>query len=752
MPHSHRCLSGAAAGPATLLLILCTCLISLPAFAQIEKRATPVSPHLRMLTQADAASKQAALPDTLDNPLLRVRDGYIAIDAVAADDAQALLSRLEGLGLRGGAVYGRMVSGKLPVGAIDALEGVKGLKSAAPAAALTRAGLVTSRGDVTMRSDLVRDEFEVDGRGVVVGTLSDSYDCLGGAAAGVASGDLPPGVVVQDDTACPASEEGRAMMEFIRDVAPGAGQAFHTAFNGQADFASGIVELATVAQADIVVDDIIYFAEPMFQDGIIAQAVDQVVDMGVAYFSSAGNSAREAYESDFRDSGIPGVFGPFTRRHDFDPGPGVDDLQTVTFGNGFTIFSFQWDEPFFSVSGPPGSASDMDLLFYDMDGNLLPFLPFNLPLVVFQGFSDNIFSGDPVEVAGVLNLGPAVQLQVGLELFAGPAPNVVKYVYFDGAPTTVDEFDTASGSVYGHSNAAGAEAVGATAWFNTPPFNPNVTRPIINSFSSAGPTPILFKPNGKRLKKPKIRKKPGIVGPDGGNTTFFGNDLSFSVPGTTEPDGFPNFFGTSAAAPHVAAAAALYIQARTDDDDGADKKGDEGDDDDDDDDDDRPPTPKEIYRAFQKTAVDMDDPLTPAFDKGFDFRTGFGFIDLFAALGGDDDDDDEDEDDADKQGLVASLDGAVPTTFALGRNYPNPFNPTTTLTFQVPEHAPVRLEVFDLLGRRVQTLVRSDFAPGRYEVAWNGRDDAGQPVPSGVYLYRMVTPGFADSGVMTLLK
>ncbi len=119
------------------------------------------------------------------------------------------------------------------------------------------------------------------------------------------------------------------MMQIIHDVAPGASQAFHSAFNGSAAFASGIIDLATVAGADIINDDIIYFAEPMFQDGIIAQAVDSVKAMGVAYFSAAGNQADESYEDSFSNSGVSGYF-PGSVRHDFDAGAGVDSLMEVS--------------------------------------------------------------------------------------------------------------------------------------------------------------------------------------------------------------------------------------------------------------------------------------------------------------------------------------------------------------------------------------------------------------------------------------
>jgi hypothetical protein len=83
------------------------------------------------------------------------------------------------------------------------------------------------------------------------------------------------------------------MMQLIHDVAPGAPLAFYTAFESQEDFAAGIRALAA-AGSQVIVDDIIYFAEPMFEDGIIAQAVDDVHAGGVAYFSSAGNDAAGA--------------------------------------------------------------------------------------------------------------------------------------------------------------------------------------------------------------------------------------------------------------------------------------------------------------------------------------------------------------------------------------------------------------------------------------------------------------------------
>jgi len=153
------------------------------------------------------------------------------------------------------------------------------------------------------------------------------------------------------------------MLEIVHDIAPGAALAFHTAEGGQANFARGILALHA-AGAKVIVDDVIYLAEPMFQDGIVAQAVDQVAARGTAYFSAAGNDGRQSYERRFRNSrkAFDYGFGP-APSHDFDPGPGVDLGQRITVPElGCGLFVLQWTQPFRSVSGAPGSATDFALL------------------------------------------------------------------------------------------------------------------------------------------------------------------------------------------------------------------------------------------------------------------------------------------------------------------------------------------------------------------------------------------------------
>jgi hypothetical protein len=90
--------------------------------------------------------------------------------------------------------------------------------------------------------------------------------------------------------------------------------------------------------------------------------------------------------------------------------------------------------------------------------------------------------------------------------------------------------------------------------------------------------------------------------------------------------------------------------------------------------------------------------------------------------------------------------------YALGQNYPNPFNPETQIVYGLPEAGRVRLTVYNALGQAVRTLVDEARGPGRHAVRWDGRDEAGRAVSSGVYLYRIQAGGFEAVRRMVLLK
>jgi hypothetical protein len=253
---------------------------------------------------------------------------------------------------------------------------------------VTNVGAVTQQGVGLHRVDQIP---QYDGTGITIGVLSDSYNLATTFANGtpltvheaedIASGDLPgtgnpagntqPVVVFED--AAGGLDEGRAMAQLIHDVAPKARLGFATAFSGQVGFANNIRALAGVQglpnsrldfAAQIIVDDVQYFAEGMFADTIIAQAVDDVTALGVSYFSSAGNTPpTQGYASDFRLvpvgpnatagtninlAGVPPALyaGGF---HNFRSDGGQDIAQTMNLGSvaGRRLtMVMQWDDPY----------------------------------------------------------------------------------------------------------------------------------------------------------------------------------------------------------------------------------------------------------------------------------------------------------------------------------------------------------------------------------------------------------------------
>ncbi|MFB6249581.1 MAG: S8 family serine peptidase [Salinibacter sp.] len=505
----------------------------------------------------------------------------VAVTAIASTTPEALLSDLRGLGLEAGATAGNVVSGRLPISALKAAARLSSLRGALPAYARTHvvaagADSVQSEADTAHAAPQGRADLGVDGSGQKVCALSDSYDQDGSAATSasddVSTGDLPgPGspdgnttpVEVLDDSE-PGSDEGRAMLQLIHDIAPGAKLGFHTAVGGVAVFAQGVRDLAGNG-CTVIVDDISYNVEPFYQDGPVSNAVDDVVQNdGVAYFSSAGNDGRNSYEAPFRDSGNPGVLSDTSVAHDFAPGAAVDTLQEVTIqeGGDFGFFTFQWTDPSAIVAGSKGADTDLDVALVD-----------DTLGVVAQSARDSDASGSglPFESLRFTNAGadtvdtdgngvPDTTFHLVIEKATGPDPDEVKYIY-SGSSFSIEEHDTLGPTIYGHQMAEGATAVAAAAFYNTTAYNPNVDPAVLEPFSSKGGIPILFDQNGTRLGTPDQRQKPEVTGTDGIDNTFFGGDLSDSFFGGVDADPYPNFFGTSAAAPNVAAIAALIREA-----------------------------------------------------------------------------------------------------------------------------------------------------------------------------------------------
>ena len=518
-----------------------------------------------------------------------VAGGSITVNVVGSTTSEQLTTALESVnGVDVISCWNHVCSIDCPISQLQEVSSLNETKFVQPVKMYTKVGAVTSEGDKAMFADNARAQFGVDGTGVKVCVISDSYNCLGGASANIASGDLPGNVQVIEEGDCPVfgSDEGRAMLQIIHDVAPGSTLAFR-APKSQIDMANGILDLAQNYECSIIVDDIGYITEPCFQDGFIAQAADQAAaQYGVAYFTSAGNDQFLVadFPSGFVDSGFtdPITGGTF---HQF----GVDaDGDPILFmgalvSSGIALIDIQWDQPFFSVTGTVGSTSDLDLVFV-YDDTILDYA------------AANNIGGDPID--GLFfdrdiffdSSLPPIVIGIGIELYTGPPPShMIVQGYHNQALIQIEFAGSTTASICGHANAGNVAGVGAANYVNTPAFG--VSPPQVEYFSSAGGTPILFDNHGNRYSAPVYRQQPLFTGPDGVATTFFGGQ---------DGSGIHRFFGTSASAPHAAAVGALLLQAKS-------------------------LTPSEVYSSIAATAVDMGS-------QGYDYVTGYGFIDALAAV------------------------------------------------------------------------------------------------------------------------
>jgi hypothetical protein len=561
---------------------------------------------------------------------------YVVIDAITRGNSQSLKRALVTLGLLHPSVYLNDVSGWLPLTAINAAASLPELHSIRAALSRTKTGAVTSQGDFVQGSALLRTSNpSLSGSGITVGVLSDSYDCYGiyamagsgvpasgnagyassgftaDAATDISTGDLPASSsinileeagAVNSDTCMdfgaplqvPYGDEGRAMMQIVHDVAPQASLAFHTAVEGEADFASGIEALAK-AGAQVIADDVTYYDEPYFQDGLVSQAVASVNSAGVAYFSAAGNDGSNGYDNLKPSFAIPAKTPAGEMLLNFDTTNATQtaalavSIPQLTPGE-FIAIVLQWDQPY--VTGSPnsgGATSRMDLCVTgsasgliaspqnpdDPTGGSITDVQNNTQVctgansagvdpyqILIIGFPANATTGStcPTGItATVCSAAQTINVQVGL--VSGAAPGRIKLAVDDnGAGVSYPGPITPSGgTLQGHPGAAGAMAVGAVWYYQTAACG--TTPAVLESYSAKGGDPILFDDTGARLATSVTRQKPDIAGPDGVNDTFLGFVESANGSGNCANDTkYPSFYGTSAATPHVAAAAALLLQ------------------------------------------------------------------------------------------------------------------------------------------------------------------------------------------------
>ena len=106
----------------------------------------------------------------------------------------------------------------------------------------------------------------------------------------------------------------------------------------------------------------------------------------------------------------------------------------------------------------------------------------------------------------------------------------------------------------------------------------------------------------------------------------------------------------------------------------------------------------------------------------------------------------------DLSNLAISNESIIPAVFALRQNYPNPFNPVTTIAYDIPEISPVQVEIYNIMGQQIKTLVHEVHQPGYYRVVWNGTNNRGMAVPSGMYFYQIKASTFTNVKKLILMK
>lgn len=498
-----------------------------------------------------------------------------------------------------------------------------------------------------LEADSARVKYGVNGAGVKIGLISNSFNSLNGEEWDYKTGVLDQSkinVLLNQDTAetiigplpAGAEDEGRAMAQNVYSIAPGAEILFHSwndgffgdlqdaAYDAESTierdqiirnafqvneiqgqkFREILIELAE-ADARVIVDDL-GDAEPFFEDGLMAKAIKEVKDTyGVAYFTASGNSLNQSYMNTFQPRNREAIdkatfdllplelqqeLNAGHELHLFEGSNGSSSyLQTIIAGKDVTL---QWNSKWGQ------NTKKLKILVFDENNNF-----------VREGLRDPdneypwAYAKNP---AGVKSQYSIAVVHDGKT--AETRPDVFKWIDLGNTNVTVSansDLGFYQATVTGHANGTGSANVQSNQYWGTPAYQ--AKEPTLGRFGSWGVTPIYFDAEGNFLAEPELRKNPSFVAPQKGNTTFFSK--GYTKASDAERDFLQNFEGTSAAAPNAAAVAALMRQL------------------------DPTLTPDEIYNILKKTATQIQEyPTSVTSADGFNSATGFGLINAKAAL------------------------------------------------------------------------------------------------------------------------
>ena len=421
------------------------------------------------------------------------------------------------------------------------------------------------------------------------------------------------------------TDEGRAMCQIIHDVAPAANIAFATADVSEVGFAQNILALATPTTqtvtipaskytvpaaatgattvtvngggCQVICDDVGYTDEAMFSDGVVAQAIDKATaTYGTSYFSSAGNDGNSGYSATYNpqpnnatnqalllsqggitytgigtgttETGVIESFHSFGTDANGNPilvqKVLVPTLNTLTAYGGY--ISFQWDDPDgVTVNGVKQVTTDFDILTFSVNATTGVATYQSRMSGVGSNFSTNVPVEDPSRA-----LTPGTQYEfVIVRTNRTPTTGItanqathIRWAVDSDASTVVADFITPnSPNSYGHPNASTCNGTAAYVYDKGFSYLDSPYVPEIENYSSNGAATIYFDSAGNRLSSPVIRKQPTLATVDGIDTSFFGGSTTDPTAGDSDGDNLPNFFGTSAAAPHGAGCAALLLNA-----------------------------------------------------------------------------------------------------------------------------------------------------------------------------------------------